>query len=137
LWYRQTVKDGKLIITDPDIFAALGLIGFTIAAPIYHDGKIAAVAAADITLDGLSEYLSERKISPGTLSYILDSQGGVLADSEIDKTYAEDNGRVELQHISSLANELPAIAFSVRPRDSDKPYSFSHRRTQYLPSSST
>ena len=63
LWYRQTVKDGKLIVTDPDIFAALGLIGFTIAAPIYNDGTITGVAAADITLDGLSEYLSERKIS--------------------------------------------------------------------------
>jgi adenylate cyclase len=136
LWYRQTVKDGKLIITDPDIFAALGLIGFTIAAPIYHDGKIAGVAAADITLDGLSEYLSERKISPGTLSYILDSQGGVLADSEREKTYADDDGRVELQHITSLTNELPAIAFSARPRDSDKPYSVSYRGKEYVASSS-
>jgi adenylate cyclase len=73
LWYRQTAKDGELIISDPDIFAALGLIGFTIAAPIYNYGKIAGVAAADITLDGLSQYLSERKISPGTLSYVLDT----------------------------------------------------------------
>jgi adenylate cyclase len=73
LWYRQTAKDGELIISDPDIFAALGLIGFTIAAPTYNDGKIAGVAAADITLDGLSQYLSERKISPGTLCYVLDT----------------------------------------------------------------
>jgi adenylate cyclase len=118
LWYRQTVEDGKLTVTDPDIFAALGLIGFTIAAPIYTDGKIAGVAAADITLDGLSQYLSERRISPGTLSYILDTQGGVLADSELAKTYTGEDGRVELQHITSLANVLPAFAFSARPRDS-------------------
>jgi len=125
-----------LIITDPDVFAALGLIGFTIAAPIYNDGKIAGVAAADITLDGLSQYLSERKISPGTLSYILDTQGGVLANSELAKTYADEDGRVELQHITSLANQLPAIAFSARPRDSDQPYSFSYGGKEYVASSS-
>jgi adenylate cyclase len=136
LWYRQTVKDGDLIITDPDIFAALRLIGFTIAAPIYIDGKIAGVVAADITLDGLSQYLSERKISPGTLSYILDTQGGVLADSELAKTYTDEDGRVQLQHITSLANELPAIAFSGRPRDSEKPYAFSHGGKEYIASSS-
>ena len=136
LWYRQTVKDGKLIITDPDIFAALGLIGFTIAAPVYTDGKIAAVAAADITLDGLSQYLSERKISPGTLSYVLDTQGGVLANSELAKTYTDEDGRVELQHITSLANVLPAVAFSTRPHDSGKPYSFSYGGKEYVASSS-
>jgi adenylate cyclase len=136
LWYRQTAKDGELIISDPDIFAALGLIGFTVAAPIYNDGKIAGVAAADITLDGLSQYLSERKISPGTLSYILDTQGGVLADSELAKTYTNGDGRVELQHITSPANELPAIAFSVRPRDGGAPYSFSYGGKEYVASSS-
>ena len=86
LWYRRTVEDKSLLITDPDVFAALGLIGFTVAAPFYADGKIAGVAAADITLDGLSEYLSENKISPGTVSYILDNHGGVIANSERAKT---------------------------------------------------
>jgi adenylate cyclase len=136
LWYRQTVKDGQLIITDPDIFAVFGLIGFTIAAPIYKDDKIAGAAAADITLDGLSQYLSERKISPGTLSYILDTQGGVLANSELAKTYDNADGRVELQHITSLSNVLPAIAFSARPRDSGKPYAFSYGGKEYLASCS-
>src|SRR5207237_3598727 len=29
LWYRKTVEEKSLLITDPDVFAALGLIGFT------------------------------------------------------------------------------------------------------------
>ena len=69
------------MISDPEIFAAEGLIGFTVAAPFYVDGHIAGVAAADITLADLGAYLAERKISPGTLSYILDHQGGVIAAS--------------------------------------------------------
>ncbi|HZK90281.1 MAG TPA: adenylate/guanylate cyclase domain-containing protein [Stellaceae bacterium] len=136
LWYRQTAQDGKLVITDPEVFAALNLIGFTIAAPIYTDGKVSGVAAADITLDGLSHFLSERKISPGTLSYILDTQGGVLANSDLAKTYANEDGEVALQHITSLGDKLPAIAYSARPRESEKPYLVSYGGNDYVVSCS-
>ena len=87
MWYRMTQQAGGPFITDPDVFAALGLIGFTVGAPIFQEGKLLGIAAADITLDGLSDYLAERKISPGTLSYILDHQGRVIANSERTKTY--------------------------------------------------
>jgi len=134
LWYRMAVEQGSLVITDPDVFAALELIGFTVAAPFYADGKIAGVAAADITLNGFSESLSEHKISPGTLCYILDSRGGVLANSKLATTYTNENGRVELQHISSLPDELPAIAFGSRPRQNEDLFSFSHGGQEYIAS---
>jgi len=133
-WYRQTAEKRGLVLTDPEVFAALGLVGFTIAAPIYHDGKVVGAAAADLTLDGLSQFLSERKISPGTLSYILDAQGGVLANSAQEKTYSDDGGQVVLRHIVDLDNPLPALAFGMRPRDGDKSYSFSHDGREYIAS---
>src|SRR5260370_40336299 len=71
-WYRNTVAAGTTYITDPDVFAALGLIGFTVAAPFSAEGEIRRVVAIDFTPDGLSAYLAERKISPGTISYISD-----------------------------------------------------------------
>jgi len=136
-WYRLTAREDSLVITDPDVFAALGLIGFTVAAPFHADGKVVGVAAIDLTLDGLSEYLAERKISPGTLSYILDHQGRVIANSEREKTYTNENGQVELQHITSLGTELPAIAFSSRPRQNETLFSFFHDGQQYVASIST
>ena len=138
-WYRNTVAAGTTYITDPDVFAALGLIGFTVAAPFSAEGEIRGVVAIDFTLDGLSTYLAERKISPGTVSYILDHQGRVIAASDLSKTYTSKNGRVELTHISSLDNELPAIAFGARPRraSADKLYSFSHAGHEYFASLST
>lgn len=135
LWYQETETENRLVVTDPEVFAALGLIGFTVAAPIKTGDKVAGVAAADITLDGLSQFLAERKISRGTLSYILDTQGGVLANSSLAKTYTAEGGKVALQPITSLGNELPAIAYSARPRDSDKPYSFSYGGKDYVASS--
>src|SRR5437763_2074954 len=137
LWYRKTVEEKSLLITDRDVFAALGLIGFTIAAPFYADGKVAGVAAADITLDGLSEYLSQNKISPGTVSYLLDDHGGVIANSERAKTDASKGGRVELHNITSLDDELPAIAYSSRPRHNEMLFPFSHAGKEYIASVST
>jgi adenylate cyclase len=137
-WYRNTVQVGTTHITPPDVFAALGLIGFTVAAPFSHNGRTLGVAAIDFTLDGLSAYLSERKISPGTLSYILDSQGRVIANSDLTRTYSTEGGRVELRHVSALDNQLAATAFTHRPRQPDiQQYSFLHGGKDYVASLST
>src|SRR5258708_7596352 len=140
-WYRWTVaENGKLHITDPDIFAALGLIGFTVAQPFYADGKVAGVAAIDITLDGLAQYLVERKVSPGTLSYILDGRDNVLAASDLSRSYTNNNGTLELRHISSLDNDLPAEAFAARPRGQEGAklfYTFFQGGREYVASLST
>ncbi len=139
-WYRNTVKAGELHITDPDIFAALGLTGFTVAAPYSAGGIVRGVVAIDITLDSLSQYLTERKVSPGSLSYILDSQGRVIAASDRSRTYANDEGLLVLRHISSLDNELPSAAFSARPREAARDnlfYSFHRNGKEYVVSLSS
>jgi adenylate cyclase len=134
LWYRSAVQAGTIMISDPDIFAAQGLIGFTVAAPFYADGKLMGVAAADITLDDLGAYLGERKVSPGTLSYILDHEGRVIAASDLSQTYDRTDGKLELRHITSLDNPLAAIAFGARPRVSEGMFSFRHDGHEYVAS---
>jgi adenylate cyclase len=131
------VQAGTTTISDPDVFAALGLIGFTVAAPFNANGKLLGVVAADITLDDLGSYLAERKISPGTLSYILDSQGRVIAASDLSKTYASVDGKLELRHVSSLDNAVPAVAFAARPRGNEDMFSINHDGREYLASLST
>lgn len=131
-WYRAAAQEGVPTVSDPDVFAALGLVGFTIAAPFYRNGKLAGVAAADITLDVLSEYLSQHKISPGTVSYVLDHQGRVIANSERAKTYVNEKGKVELLHITSLSNKLPAIAFGSREGHGEKLFTLEHAGKQYF-----
>ena len=134
-WYRNTVRLGGLRITDPDVFAALGLIGFTVAQPFSDKGDVRGVVAIDITLDGFSSYLAQRKVSPGSLTFILDAEGRVVASSDRIRSYANDEGRVELRHISSLDKELPSAAFSSRPRDGDRSsllYTYHHGGKEYL-----
>jgi adenylate cyclase len=138
MWYRETAQSDGLFITDPDVFAALGLIGFTVAQPFSKDGEVRGVVAADITLEGLSQYISEHRVSPNTLSYVLDHQGRVLAASDLSKTWIANKGRVELRHISALDNELPAIAYGAQPRNGgEQLYSFTYRGREYFASLST
>ena len=133
-WYRAAEEARAMIISDPDVFASEEVIGVTVAQPFYADGKLLGVAAADITLGGLGAYLAERRISPGTLSYLLDHQGQVIAASDLSNTSTTDHGRVELRHVSSLDNPLPAMAFSARPRQREGVFSFSHDGREYLAS---
>jgi adenylate cyclase len=137
LWYRSAAEARAEVISDPDVFATLGLIGFTVAAPYYSGGKLAGVAAIDMTLTGLGEYLAERKVSPGTVSYMLDHQGRVIAASDLSKTYANIGGKLELLHITSLDNDLPAFAFSARPRGSEGLYTFTRDGKDYVASLAT
>jgi adenylate cyclase len=138
MWYRSTVEANGLYITDPDVFATLGLIGFTVAQPFSKDGEVKGVVAIDITLDGLSQYIAEHKVSPNTLSYVLDRDGRVLAASDLSKTYTADKGKVELRHISDLDNELPALAYGAHPRNGGGTlYSFTYDGREYFASLST
>ncbi len=132
LWYRSAAEAGGETISDPDIFATLGLIGFTVAAPFYDNGQLRGVAAIDITLAGLGEYLSQRRISPGTLSFILDNQGRVIAASDDSRTYDTVNGKLELKHITSLDRELPAFAYSARPRDGGSQFILGYKGREYI-----
>ncbi len=136
-WYRGAERAGTIMISDPEIFAAEGLIGVTIAAPFSVNGHLVGVAAADITLADLGAYLGERKISPGTLSYILDHQGRVIAASDLSRTYERNDGKLELLHITSLDNQLAAMAFGARPRDSEGMFSFTRDGREYVASLST
>ena len=138
LWYETALGDGKMSISDVDVFAALDLVGFTIAAPFYRaDGIMLGVAAADITLEGMSDYLAESRISPGTVSFILNHQGGVIANSRREKTYGSRRGRAELKHLASLGDDLSAIAFSLRPRDREGMYMIEHQGRGYVVSLTT
>jgi adenylate cyclase len=139
LWYRVAVEAGDLTITDPDVFAVLGLIGITVAAPVYADGKLLGVVAIDLTLEDMGQYLAQRRVSPGSLSYMLNHQGQVIAASDLSRSYAADRGRIELTHVTSLQDDLPAVAFGARPRAGADGtiYSFEHQGKEYLASLST
>ena len=113
-WYQVTESAGAVTISDPDLFATLSLVGFTIAAPIQLQENFLGVVAIDLTLDGLSQYLADRKVSPGSISFILDDNGNVIANSLERAVFDTAEGMLRLPHISDWTEPLAGIAYSQR-----------------------
>ncbi len=136
MWYRVTRDSGALTISDPDIFAALSLVGFTVAAPITVDGRLTGIAAIDLTLDSLSGYLARQKVSGASQSFILDAQGRVLANSDQARVTPDAGGGLRLPHVTEWADPLAGIAFSQRPRgvQDGAPFLVQHAGADYLAS---
>jgi adenylate cyclase len=132
-WYVKAMDAGTTTITDPEVFWAFGLVGFTVAAPFVAPGQLVGVVAADITLDSFSTNLAAHRISPGSVSYLLDRNGMVLASSDGSATASSSDDEVELGHVSALESRLAAVAYGLQPRDSPDPvFQFVHDGRDYL-----
>lgn len=135
VWYQTAVRLGGIIVTEPSVFASFGLIGLTVAHSFVERSGALGVVSIDITLDSISRYLAQNKISPESFTFILDAEDRIVASSDPGKGYISAEGQVKLQHISSLGSELPPAAFGARPRDaegSSKRYTYLHGGKEYL-----
>ena len=132
-WYRAALDAGTTTITDPELFWAFGLVGFTLARPYSVDGEVRGVVAADVTLDGFSAYLARYPISDNSVSYLLDDRGFVLGASDATTRFGGDNAGVDLPHVSQIENRLAAFAYTSRPPDlSDGIYRFDWGGEDYI-----
>lgn len=132
-WYEDAVAARATILTDPELFWAFGLVGFTLAAPYSIDGILQGVVALDITLDSFSAYLARHAISAGSVSFILDDQGRVVAASDGSVAFDSGNDTVELPHVTAVGSRLAALAYASIPRDaSDAVFQFRHDGLDYI-----
>ncbi|MEM1351425.1 MAG: adenylate/guanylate cyclase domain-containing protein [Pseudomonadota bacterium] len=137
-WYNAAVEAGETIITDPEVFWAFGLVGFTVAEPYFYDGELMGVVAADVTLDRFSRYLADNPVSPNSVSYMLDDNGLVLAASDGRAQFGSDNDEVALTHVADVENRLVSLAYSQRRAVNDaEVYDFSHSGQDFIVSLSS
>ena len=76
-WYLRAVEEGGLIFTGVELDAFTDIAGLVCAAPVYHDGELAAVVGADIFLTSVNDYV-ESKASAGSGGHF---QGGAFLRS--------------------------------------------------------
>ncbi len=132
-WYVRAMDAGTTTITDPEVFWAFNLLGFTVASPFKTTGRLVGVVAADITLDSFSAYLASHRISEGSLSFLLDRNGMMLAASDGSAAARSEGDEVELPHVTSAQSELAAFAYGLRPRDQPNAlYEFSRDGRDYI-----
>ena len=85
-WYKQAVEEGGLIFTGVELDAFTDIAGLVCAAPVYHNGKLAAVVGADIFLTSINDYV-ESKSSAGSFVCVVNESGQMLFSPERDGVF--------------------------------------------------
>ena len=78
-WYKNAVEQNKIIWTDIYEDAASGVLMISVAIPIENNNQVKGVVAGDITLDYLSEIVSDFSIGENGFAFITNNQGELLA----------------------------------------------------------
>lgn len=85
-WYTQAAKAGTITFTGVELDAYTGISTLECAAPVYRDGELVAVVAADIFLTSISDYVDQSTANGGFLCVINES-GQVLFSPEKTGTF--------------------------------------------------
>lgn len=75
-WYSAALRRGRTIWSDPyfDIGGSNTYV-VTCAAPVYRQGKLLGVAACDVSLDWLSDFLTALPVGTRGYAFLLDRRG--------------------------------------------------------------
>lgn len=79
-WYKQALKSNDTIWTDTYIDAATGDLVITVAKKVLdNSNNLKGVIAADISLEYISNLISETKVGKNGITYLVNSSGGIIA----------------------------------------------------------
>ncbi len=100
-WYKNCA-DKTVQWSDIYVFSSTGKLGITAAYPIYHNNAKVGVAAIDITLDSLTEFLQKSNPVKNSAIVILDSSHNVIASSLKINSFKEVEGKKQPLNINDI-----------------------------------
>ena len=86
-WYVQAEQAGELIFTGVELDAYTNTPMLECAAPVYHNGELAAVVSADIYLTAINDYV-ESTASEGSFVCVVNENGQILFSPERQGIFA-------------------------------------------------
>ncbi|WP_311273625.1 MULTISPECIES: methyl-accepting chemotaxis protein [unclassified Rhizobium] len=77
-WYQTTAKADTTVLTEPYIDAATGDLVVSVVVPVKRDGKLAGMAATDVTLITLIEIIKSINVGDGSFAFLVNKSGQIL-----------------------------------------------------------
>jgi methyl-accepting chemotaxis protein len=106
-WYKDTIKQGKLVYTAPYKDAFSGKMVVTIAMPVKSGNDIIGVVGADIFVDYLTNLTTQAKSGEGSYGFLLDGSKNFVVHENPD-FQPGDSGSISLGAV--LDGRFKAIA---------------------------
>ncbi|HOX49237.1 MAG TPA: histidine kinase dimerization/phosphoacceptor domain -containing protein [Spirochaetia bacterium] len=103
-WYKRAAAAARPVWTEPYPVLSTGELTMAAVVPLMEDGRVAAVATADIGLGRLSEFLGSVAEIPGCLAVLLDEGNLLVAGSRHDEglTASGPEGRLALADLDPV-----------------------------------
>lgn len=128
-WYKDAISLKKSSWTNIYRFQPSNVLGVSLSTPIYSKaGELRGVLDFDISLDWLSWYLSEQKISPNAVIFLVTKEGKIIAHS---KKY--DRARsFEIMDINTIDTPWLTKSFNLYIKNKIPTFNFSYKGNDYL-----
>ena len=122
-WYTQAKAGKQPVVTQPYLFYFLGKVGTTITRMSAQPG---VVVASDVTLENLSQTISQYQITPGSEVALIEARGNVLAYQDSGKLlHQTGEGKFRVAHLAELGSEvLTFLAKDLQPASQDLDFEF-------------
>lgn len=133
-FYKDSVRLQVPNISNPYLFASSGELGVTVSAPVIRAKQTIGVVAADFTLKTLSQYLSDNRVSPNSLTIIADEAGGVVAHPDFNQVLTRKNDELVQNRLDRLPDPRISAALAERLRTHQDRFRFraGPDQTEYL-----
>jgi class 3 adenylate cyclase len=126
--YQQAKRARGLVVGDAVLNPDTGFPILTVGAPIVRDGGFLGVVSANITFDVLSRFLAAHRVTPNTVTMILDQQGAVVArssaaaDEPVRRAARQARGRGSFLYTAGSPPAEYLAVFTPFPSDFGKPW---------------
>ena len=121
-WY-ESAEVGRVSWTDPYVFFASRRPGVTASQPVVGpDGEVVGVVGVDLSLEQLSAFVGDLRITPNSRVVILDRSGELIAYGDVDKVVVEggDGGadwrRARVDELDDPVLSAAYAAYEADPR---------------------
>jgi adenylate cyclase len=102
--YRLAESTRKMVIGEPSINPDTGSVVISLGYPIVIDDRFIGFVGANMTLKGVSNYLSASKLSRGSVSVVYDNLGKIIAVSNAALMSSSENNADAAISIDNLVD---------------------------------
>ncbi|WP_345886660.1 methyl-accepting chemotaxis protein [Shewanella algae] len=115
-WYQDAKREGAMIMTAPYVSATLQKLVVTIAEPVMNSGRLQGVAAANLTIDQLTDAVRTLKVPGDGYAVMLERSGLIISHPDKDlngQQFSRLGSAFNPQWLSARisANTLDEMAF--------------------------
>ncbi|OJX12294.1 MAG: hypothetical protein BGO77_03860 [Caedibacter sp. 37-49] len=132
-WYSDVAQDREFRWSSIYVFNTNKKPGITAAMPILDkDGKLFAVTAVDINIDTFSKFLQELRIGNNGITFIVNTDGQIIAHPDPSQTVGVDGDEVSMLSIQDIKDKYLNIAFQEYQQNKKEKFIFNYQNIEYI-----